>query len=368
MVNKKVVGGCLILWLLLVTLAFTVFGYEIDQFNAKVRNFLVHGVDNVRTFGDDGIPTSHSVKYQDGFISPFYVVHYGLMYSEAHRPDNKSSLHWTFDGTVPLWNVPPKNIELGFFKSAADWVVDNMAMFKGKYHLLYNFDWLYKGFPNGGLKSPWYSGLTDGYAILLLLRAHDVFGEAKYLDSARKLYKSVVSSYWHGGSLTTLNSRIWIEEYVQPDLDTDQMAFVLNGMVYAAYGVLAYETYENTGGISTDLFDSIEANLSSFSKGTYWSTYDLIGDVSNIKYHRIHVGLLEEMEHMGLVPSSKIRPIIENWQVGAAYPGFFWVVHGNWSWGYFHFLGMYFSIMVAPFAVWFFLVFLNSRQTKSRVP
>ena len=63
----------------------------------------------------------------------------------------------------------------------------------GLTHLLYDFDWPYAAYPDGKLKAPWWSGLTDAYATTLLLRAWDCFGDQRYLDTAKQLYSSAIS-------------------------------------------------------------------------------------------------------------------------------------------------------------------------------
>lgn len=332
-----------IIWSALVVFAFNRFAYEIDGFNASVRIFLKHGTTEVRSFDADGLPYSRSAKYSNGFVSPFYVVHYGLIYSESVKGNEDfDGAHWGFDETTEMWNVPPSNIKEEFFISSADWVVENISLLSGKYHLVYNFDWTYQGYPNGGLKAPWYSGLTDAYAIILMLRAYDVTGHNEYLNVAERLYQSTVAPFEQGGSLTELDGSPWIEEYVDPSVfRSADMAFVLNGMVYATYGIIAYERFSMiSDGYSEESIKSIVHNLKKFDKNG-WSYYDLIGNPANIKYHRIHVALLEEM--IGLVDSDsgKIAVLTEmhqKWKSSSNNLGYFWLLNANKSIAYYHFI------------------------------
>lgn len=339
-----------VVWIFFVSFIFNKYAYEINQFNAAARVFMKHGSFDVRYFDEKGIPHSKNPKYEDGFISPFYVVHYGMIYSRGYSGQFNGA-HWGYDKTLNLWNVYPNKIDNQFFKNSADWVVNNLKMYNGQYHLIYDFDWNYKGYKKGKLTAPWYSGLADSYAIMLMLRAYDVYGSKKYLVAAEKLYKSVLTPYEGGGSLTELNGKPWIEEYVQPGLNTNKMAFVLNGMIYSTYGVIAYERFMHEEKYSNILLDSIVHNLDSFGQ-SYWSQYDLIGNAANIKYHRIHVGLLEELMNiasMSINQKEKIKSIHDKWEFGQDMSGFFWVLSANLTFSWIHFFVEYFLLMFFPF-------------------
>ncbi len=350
-----------ILWIFIISLVFDKFAYYIDNFNAKIRILITKGSSKLRTFDENGIPYSFNPRIKDKFISPFYVVHYGLLYSQVYKEslDNlsKERYIWKLDSTLPLWNIPPKrtskSVEREYFINSARWVVKNLKKFNRHYHLIYDFEWQYKGYPGGKLTPPWYSGLTDSYAIILLLRAYEITKDYIYIDAAKKLYETVTTTIDNGGDLNYLNGLPWIEEYIDPKVtDYNKLSYVLNGMIYAFYGVLAYEDYfQIRDGLSKKLSLSIYNSIDKYNMSNRWSLYDLIGGVANIKYHRIHIGLLEELVFINgnfQLPVDKFRKLYWGWKRGLSHPGFYLVVFGNKTIGYFHFLAEYILLLILP--------------------
>lgn len=293
----------IIIYIVISFVLFNIYAYEIHQFNAKIRIFLMTGKTDVRTFNKEGIPISHT-KTIDNFISPFYVIHYGILYSNVIRKEHlKKYEHWKDDPSLKYWNVKLPNIDETkskvFFKNSLDWLINNVSYVEGKAHFLYKFDWSYNGYPNGKLSKPWWSGLTDSYAIILFLRGYDIFGNEEYLQLAENLYHSVLNDFAKYGSLTELNGLPWIEEYVDPSNITrkNNMSYVLNGMIYSSYSILAYEKYKKNDIYSSKLFKSIEYNLPKFIEKDGWFKYDLIGNNTNIKYYLVTKTLLDRMNN-----------------------------------------------------------------------
>lgn len=278
--------------------AVTRYEREIDDFNAKARTFLVSGEFRLRQFDENGIPISYTARKPNGFQSPYYVVHYGLIYSEAADSMSTSvDALWFHDPSIASWDIPPPQMHINRenFLTAADWVVNNLSNYQGHAHLLYDFDWSYPGLQGGELSAPWWSGLTDGYAILLLLRAYDVTAEEKYAEAAAKLYESVLAKVEDGGSLLTLsNDTLWIEEYVVSGLPAELQPRVLNGMIYSYLGVRAFEAQfpASSRQFAPRLLDSIRLNLDEFDMG-WWVAYDLLGNPTNLKYFEITLGQLK---------------------------------------------------------------------------
>lgn len=320
-----------IIWLLtfiLTVYLFNIFAYEIEAFNATVRNFIVTGNTEVRKFDEKGIPLSSNPNIKSDFISPFYVVHYGLIYSELHKLEDKNEFHWKKDSSIEYWNIPPKKSEKEYFKNCVDWLVDNLDTSTGYAHFMYDFDWPYKGYPGGILKKSWWSGLTDAYAIVLMLRAYDVYQDERYLEVSRLLYESSLQKVSQNGSLTYLNDKEWIEEYVDPSSGETKLAYVLNGMIYSTFGIKAFEDKFQIENPHTDkLLKSIETNINLFDKGSNWSNYDLIGNRSNMKYHKIHVALMHEM--YDLTKSEVFKNKENQWRNGVKNIGLNWVINSN---------------------------------------
>ena len=281
-----------------VTIFFNKYAIEINNFNAKLRLFIKTGEFINKTFNSDDILIQKSPRNDLGnYTSPFYIVHYALLDSEKFSK-NFNGKHWKFTTTLDKWpNVKYKS-NIQTLKNRLNWLVNNLEVLNNNYHFIYKFNWNYKGYYKNKLFAPWYSGLTDGYAIILFLRAYDIFKDPVYLDVATKLYNSTISHYTKGGSLTSLNDNPWIEEYVQPGVNEKDMSYVLNGMIYSSYGIIAYEDYfKLKSGLGNSLILSIIENLDNFVLNKYWSYYDQIGTQANLKYHRIHVYLLDEIKN-----------------------------------------------------------------------
>ncbi|WP_243465222.1 D-glucuronyl C5-epimerase family protein [Photorhabdus temperata] len=291
-----------IIIIMIVSYTFNKYAYELDEFNGDVRNLVMKGKFTQREFNSNGFPLSHSPHIPEPFLSPFYVVHYGMIYSSLGLDKDNTNILWRTDSSLSGWNVPPPKFNkkelVSNFKFSADWLLNNIKSFHDESHYLYDFDWPYKGYKNSKLSAPWWSGLTDAYAIILLLRAYDYFDDNRYLLTSHLLYKSALTSINKGGSLTMLDNMPWIEEYVDPEANSEKLAFVLNGMIYSTYGIESLENYLNideSKRISDSLYQSISKNIFKFDIENEWSSYDLIGNPNNIKYHRIHTLLLKDL-------------------------------------------------------------------------
>lgn len=237
-----------LIWVVLISFIFNKYAYEIFEFNTKIRVFIKEGKTAHREFDEMGLPVSYSARIGE-YQSPFYVVHYAILYSEHINYNKKGdSLIWREDPSLEYWNVHPnlsdeeKNKE--HFKNSVDWLVDNVDYsLNGKAHFLYKFEWPYKGFTNNKLEAGWWSGLTDAYAIIPLLRAYEIYGDDKYYKVATDLYHSTLSNYEDYGSLTYLDGNPWIEEYMDVNIvSQDRLPYVFNGMVYSTFGIQAYES------------------------------------------------------------------------------------------------------------------------------
>jgi hypothetical protein len=341
-------------WIALSSIFFVLYAYPIFEINTKVRLFLTTGKLEHRAFDQDGLPVSHSPVVGE-FRSPFYVVHYGLQYSDHLRTTNPQyrGLHWREDPSHAQWNVPRDVSEEPsferYFYATANWLVENLDTRFGAAHYVYTFDWPYKGFPSGQLKAPWWSGLTDGYAILLLLRAHEHFGEQRFLTTASRLYNSVILQIEKGGSWSELDGSPWIEEYVDPRFQSNQLSYVFNGMVYATYGIEAYEalTLPSTK-FAKSLYESIFMNAIRFDLAG-WSSYDLLGNSNNIKYHLIHAALIKDLNNrFPDLATAETRHLEEEWSRSSRLPGLYYLIYGPKTIAYTHFIITFLLVAFLP--------------------
>ena len=299
--------------------AFAIFGHELEVFNGKVRTFLKRGEFTKFKFSDEGIPSQINARVGD-YISPFYVVHFGMIYSETCRkPEYEGRFHWSEDPTAEFWPGEPEERSISSFRNSLDWLVNAVSYkVEGNAHFIYDFTWPYRGYPDGKLEAGWWSGLTDGYAIVLLLRGYDCFGDDKYLRLATDLYESVLTPIDEGGSLLNWGGLPWIEEYVDPTAPKSGLSRVWNGMAYAYFGVKSYEELTNEKNAAPALFESMKNHVREYDLG-YWSYYDAIGTRANIKYHGVNAALIADPRLEGVAADELVR----NWALGYRIPIFY---------------------------------------------
>lgn len=331
---------------------FNYFAMEIFDFNAAVRTLVVNGTFDRRSFDEDGLPVYSSPRIGK-YTSPFYVVHYGLEYSESCRAEVRASdeYHWQLDETLKYWHSSPLNADLEIFRTSADWVVNNIEYdTNGNAHLYYHFDWPYKNHPGGILRAPWWSGLAEGHAIILLMRAADCFDDKRYSIAAEALYDSILTNVEQGGSLVKLNDQPWVEEYVDSKAPNEGLSRVFNGMVYAYFGVEAFERKKGKYKMAPALRESIISNAKVFDLG-YWSYYDAIGSSANIKYHRVNLALILDSR----VSDERLIEIAQRWRVGADFTIPFYFIHGPSGIAKYHYM-VVFLVLVFFFYVTLFYV------------
>jgi hypothetical protein len=299
---------------------------NILEVNASLRAFVITGRFSSVDFEYNGLPTLRSARVGD-YRSPFYVVHYGLQYSEACRARvaAQNTYHWSQDPTRKHWHASPLSPTIERFRVSVEWLIDKVKRdVRGNAHIYYDFDWPYPNHPGGWLRAPWYSGLTEAHAITLFLRAYDCFGDKRYEKVAGELYRSVVRPLTEGGSLGQLNGGLWIEEYVDRSVDPESLSQVFNGAVYSYFGVEAYERYANAPVFGSSLLKSISSNYRVFDDG-FWSFYDTVGSKANLKYHRVNLALLTDPRLQGV----QVTPtVLQRWTVGATVPVLFYGING----------------------------------------
>ena len=177
-------------------------------------------------------------------------------------------------------------------KAQADWLVENLE--KNDKDLpvwKHHFEWQYKKL----LPSGWYSGLSQGSGISLLVRVYKETNEEKYLKAAKNAFISMNTDIKEGGVKFIDNQgNIWIEEYI-----IHPPTHILNGFLWAIWGLwdLHLVTGENP---PKNLFErcikTLKENLSRYDAG-YWSLYDLSKQkmkmLASPFYHKLHIAQLE---------------------------------------------------------------------------
>ncbi len=174
------------------------------------------------------------------------------------------------------------------FLSVADWLVDNLEENGGGFKVWnHHFDWEYRTL----LKSPWYSALSQGQGVSLLVRAHKDTGEDRYLRAAEAALESFYHPMEAGGvSSWDDQGQIWFEETV-----VNPPTHILNGYLWASWGIYDYAIHtgdDRAMALWRDAVKTLSTNLGAFDLG-YWSMYDLPGtrlrNPASWFYHALHI-------------------------------------------------------------------------------
>ena len=178
-----------------------------------------------------------------------------------------------------------------YFINTADWLVKK-AKDKGNYSL-----WIYH-FP-----SPYYEGLTPPYSsalaqsggIKVLILAHNLTGDQKYLLAAQKAFGAFLIDYDKGGVITTeKDNSIFLQELAKRDYPK---TYILNGHIFSLISLWIYYQYTrdpNAAIIFNKGVKYLEDNLWKYDTGK-WSYYDLIGHLATIGYQKIHIEQLAKL-------------------------------------------------------------------------
>lgn len=157
-------------------------------------------------------------------------------------------------------------------------------LFNGKgIGLPYNFN--YKE-----MKSPWYSGMTQGYATSFLLRYYDLTHDSSILPIIQKIVYLMIKDQSVGGTIsTTLEGYKWIEEYP----NSEKSPQVLNGALNGLIGLKEYCDFFNNDSQAKNMLDAVYEGV--INSLTHYDTYDW--SYYNRKRHRISTLYLRYQIH-----------------------------------------------------------------------
>jgi len=183
------------------------------------------------------------------------------------------------------------------FLTASHWLCAHLELNSfGSWVWNHHFDWEYRS----PLKAPWYSALSQGQGISLLVRAYRETGTAAYLAAAERAFTSFLKSTSEGGvTFTDARGNLWFEEYI-----VSPPTHILNGFIWAAWGVYDYFLATESR-VARDLFAeavrTLRANLDRYDLG-FWSLYEQSGTllpmVASPFYHRLHAVQLRVMHRL----------------------------------------------------------------------
>lgn len=151
------------------------------------------------------------------------------------------------------------------------------------------------------LRPGWYSAMSQGQAISVLVRAFIATGSSKYIDAAvRATGVFHVPSRRGGVRAEFLGRYPWYEEY-----PTNPGTFVLNGFIYALVGLYDLKRYADepersvVDALHSAGLDSLKSMIAMFDTGSgtlydlrHVSSNDLAPNRARWDYHSTHISQL----------------------------------------------------------------------------
>ncbi|WP_293177825.1 D-glucuronyl C5-epimerase family protein [Oceanithermus sp.] len=256
-----------------------------------------YGSPSPHLLSEDGVPSVRYTRLQDRYYhNPVYVGIYGLYYYdrwlESGRDDYFLKVYVRFS-LYPPSGAPGDEIWRERFLATADWFVENLVVrrsHEGRVYGVYEYPFAWEFY---NLSPPWQSGMAQGLALQVLLRAWQTTGEERYLTTAERV-KQAFFVPTHEGGVTYKDTpdAWWYEEYASPGAKPSR---VLNGMEHALVALHEYAA-ERGDAEARLLFErglaALERTLANYSAPQIpWTYYDAIGTVANYKYHQINVNL-----------------------------------------------------------------------------
>ena len=180
------------------------------------------------------------------------------------------------------------------FATCAEWLLNNLLPNeRGVPVWAHHFDFEYFK----PLLAPWHSGLAQGVGLSVLVRAHALLKDDRYLEAAHRTFESLRTPIEDGGVLyTDPRGGVWIEEYI-----VHPPTHILNGFLWAMWGVHDYKLATGSSE-AAEFFEAclttVRNNLHRYDTG-FWSLYELtpqrIQSPASPFYHQLHLIQLEVM-------------------------------------------------------------------------
>lgn len=170
-----------------------------------------------------------------------------------------------------------------------------------------------------GLPAGWCSGMAQGQAASVLLRAHALTGRDEYLETARAALPPLLLPVSEGGLQNDLDGVTVIEEY-----PTERPAAILNGWIFGLFGVHELATVAEMPE-ARELFDRSAAGLVTllprYDNG-WWSLYSLYDhgspDLAKPFYQRLHPVMLDALALIH--PAPELTEYADRWRAQLTKP------------------------------------------------
>ena len=164
------------------------------------------------------------------------------------------------------------------FLACANWAVDNQQV-----------DGAWETFYHENPEHP-YSSMAQGEGISLLIRAHIMTQDDKYLSAVHKAKDFMLKPIADGGTTEYNGENVYLYEFTHAPL-------VLNGWIFSLWGLYDYCKYFVDAQVQTVLnltLATLKKKLPQYDIG-YWSKYEDGKRISSPFYHELHVAQLTVM-------------------------------------------------------------------------
>ncbi len=240
---------------------------ELKNYSCIMDRIRISGMESSRSFDQNGI-----IKTQNRY-HPLAIAQYGVMAYYYFKNTNDSI----------YYNKCVNQIK--YFKDTAK--VNHIFDGEG-IGLPYNFNFW-------DLKAPWYSGMTQGYAISYLLRYYELTSDEEVIPIIKKVAYVLLQNQKDGGTISvTREGCVWIEEYP----NSRRSPQVLNGYINGLIGLKEYVNFFPKDTIAKQILDEtyngLINSLQYFDSPT-WSYYNRAKKSLSNKYLRYQI---YEMKHL----------------------------------------------------------------------
>jgi hypothetical protein len=145
------------------------------------------------------------------------------------------------------------------------------------------------------LKAPWYSGMTQGWAMVFLFRYYHFSGDREILSIIEKIAQFMLKPVEQNGTIgKTPEGYTWVEEYP----NSKQKPQVLNGYINGLLGLKEYIDFFDEDTLAKRIHDEtyvgLKKSLTHYDTPT-WTGYDRKGSPLNNQYMQYQVFEMQDL-------------------------------------------------------------------------
>jgi heparosan-N-sulfate-glucuronate 5-epimerase len=179
------------------------------------------------------------------------------------------------------------------FIGAADWLLAHSSD-KGNNYSLWEYDFWWKSY--GGVEPPYASALAQAEGIYVLILAHNMTGDERYLAEAKRAFGAFMVDYDAGGVASDEGrDSLFLHLLAKPGF---QKTYVLNGHTNSLLFIWKYYEYTHDYRALIVFGKGINwlvANLHRYDAGGEWSYYDQESNWARDNYHWGHIAQLGKL-------------------------------------------------------------------------